>query len=293
LERRFGHVDRFGAAVGVIKGKVYVVSGATSSTVVNNNEIYNPAKNTWTTGASIPTARFVPASAVANNILYVIGGTSDGTTPLSVVEAYDPVTNAWSTKASLPTATDSMYAVSMKDIIYVVGGYNPDQGRLATLYSYNPATDSWTRESSMNVPKSNPATGVLGGIVAAGGTTNAPYASGDVTDNEIYNTSKNVWKTLADIPTARTAPCFGVTAGSFYVASGGTAGYDTPVDVLEAYSGKTKAWTSLASIPQAVVEPASAVVGGRLYCIGGGTSGYFVQGSTYGVPYGNVQIYQP
>jgi hypothetical protein len=129
--------------------------------------------------------------------------------------------------------------------------------------------------------------------MAAGGTTNAPYASGDVTDNEIYNTSKNVWKTLPDIPTARTAPCFGVISGSFYVASGGTAGYDTPVDVLEVYSGKTKDWTTLASVPQAVVEPASAVVDERLYCLGGGTSGYFVQGSTYGVPYGNVQIYQP
>jgi Kelch motif len=154
------------------------------------------------------------------------------------------------------------------------------------VYSYNPATDSWTLESSMNVPKSNPATGLLGGIIAAGGMTNS---NSDVTDNEIYRTSKNVWKTLADIPTARVAPCFGVIAGSFYVAGGGSAGYDTPVDVLEVYSVKTKAWTTLASIQQAVVEPASAVVGGRRYCIGGATSGYLFQG----VPYGNVQIYQP
>jgi hypothetical protein len=80
-----------------------------------------------------------------------------------------------------------------------------------------------------------------------------------------------------------------VFAGSFYVAGGGSAGYDTPVDVLEVYSGKTKAWTTLASIPQAVVEPASAVVDERLYCLGGATSGYFLQG----VPYGDVQIYQP
>lgn len=50
---------RFGAAFGVITGKVYVVSGATASAVVNTNEVYNPATNTWKTAAPIPTARYV------------------------------------------------------------------------------------------------------------------------------------------------------------------------------------------------------------------------------------------
>lgn len=67
---------RQGTATGVIKGKVYVISGATNSAVTGITEIYNVSKNTWTTGASIPTPRFVPASAVVNSILYVIGGDS-------------------------------------------------------------------------------------------------------------------------------------------------------------------------------------------------------------------------
>jgi hypothetical protein len=62
---------RVGAAVGVIKGSIYVVTGATTSAIVTNNEIYNVAKKTWTTGAAIPTARYVPASAVVENILYM------------------------------------------------------------------------------------------------------------------------------------------------------------------------------------------------------------------------------
>ena len=207
---------RFGAAFGVIKGNVYVVTGVTSSAVVANNEIYNPKTNKWTTGAPIPTARFVPASAVVKNILYVIGGSSDGSDALTVVEAYDSASNTWSTKTPMPQGINSVYAVAAKNIIYVVGGYIPGQNRVATLYSYNPATDSWKQEASMKVGKSNPATGYLGGVIAAGGLGDG----GDVTDNESYATASNKWKTLAPIPTARAGSCFGTIKGAFYVASG-------------------------------------------------------------------------
>jgi N-acetylneuraminic acid mutarotase len=276
----------FGAAIGVIKGNVYVVSGATSSAIVNNNEIYNPKTNQWTTGAPIPTARFVPASAVVNNILYVIGGSSNGSDALTVVEAYNPATNTWSTKAPMPQGTNSMYAVAGKNIIYVVGGYVPGQYRVATVYSYNPATDSWKQEASMKVGKSNPATGYLGGVIAAGGYGN----NGDVTDTESYSTASNKWKTLTAIPTARAGSCFGTIKGAFYVASGAGGGdNNTPVAVQEAYHAATKSWTTLASIPQAVIAPASAVVSNKLYCFGGSNSGVLFQG----VPVANLQIYRP
>jgi N-acetylneuraminic acid mutarotase len=281
---------RFGPAFGVISGKVYVVSGATSNAIVNNNEVYNPTTNTWATRAPIPTARFASAAAVVNGILYVIGGCDDGCAQgigaVSVVEAYNPATNTWSTKASLPTATDSMYAVAKKGIIYVVGGYVPGVGRVPTVFSYNPATDTWTQLASMKVGKSTPAIGVLGGIISAGGLGNG----GLVNDNERYGISSKTWKTLAPVPTARTGGCFGTISGKFYFASGGAGSdFNTPVDVLEAYTSLTKSWTTLAPIPQAMVGPASAVVKGRLYCMGGATSGNLFQG----VPYNNVQIYQP
>ena len=110
---------RQGVATGFIKGKVYVVSGATNSTVTAVNEIYTVSTNTWKTGAPIPTPRFVPASAVVNGILYVMDGNS-GSGVLNVVEAYDPVHNTWSAKAPMPTARDSCTAVVLKGLIYVV-----------------------------------------------------------------------------------------------------------------------------------------------------------------------------
>lgn len=280
---------RIGAAFGVIKGKVYVVSGATTSAIVTNNEIYNVSKNTWTTGAPIPTARYVPASAVVGNILYVIGGCNSqcavGGGALTTVEAYNPATNTWSEKSPIPVAIDSVYAVESKNIIYVVGGYVQGPGRVNTLYSYDPATDTWTQLASMNVGRSNPASGVLGGIIAAGGLGNG----GVTNDNEVYSTATNKWKTLAAMPTALTASCFGAISGKFYVASG--TDNSGPNAAVQAYTGgTTKSWTTgLASIPQAMVGPASAVVTGRLYCIGGANTGTLFASSVYG----DVQIYQP
>ena len=280
---------RVGAAFGVIKGQVYVVSGATSSAIVTTNEAYNIAKNTWTTGAPIPTARYAPAAAVVGNILYVIGGCNSqcavGGGALTTVEAYNPATNTWAEKSPIPVAIDSVYAVASKNIIYVVGGYVPGSGRVASLSSYNPATDSWKVETSMNVGKSTPATGILGGIIAAGGLGN-----GGVTgDNEVYGTSKNTWKTLAPMPTALTASCFGTISGKFYVASG--TDNSGPNSAVQAYTeGTTKSWaTGLASIPQPTVGPASAVAKGQLYCIGGANTGALFASKVYG----NVQIYQP
>jgi len=280
---------RVGAAFGVIKGKVYVVSGATTSAIVTNNEIYNVAKNTWTTGAPIPTARYVPASAVVENILYVIGGCNSacasGGGATTVVEAYDAATNTWSEKSPIPVAIDSVYAVESKNIIYVVGGYVQGSGRVATLYRYNPATDTWAQLASMNVGRSNPATGYLGGVIVAGGLGNG----GVTNDNEVYNTTTNKWKTLTAVPTALSASCFGAISGKFYVASG--SDNSGPNATVEAYTGgATKSWTTdLAAIPQATVAPASAVVKNQLYCIGGANTGALFASDVYA----NVQIYQP
>jgi N-acetylneuraminic acid mutarotase len=132
-----------------------------------------------------------------------------------------------------------------------------------TLYSYNPANNEWKQEASMKVARSNPATGSLGGVIVAGG-----LGSGGVTnDTELYNTTKKTWTTLAAMPTAVNAPCFGTITGKFYVASG--TDNSGPNAAVQAYTGgATKSWTGgLASIPQATVAPASAVAKKQLYCI--------------------------
>ena len=153
------------------------------------NEIYNPATNTWSTGAPMPTARWLGGTAVVNNIVYCIAGSSTNAA-FTNVEAYDPSTNTWSTKAPFPTFNNSVYAVTVNNIIYMVGGFNAAAGgRLKTLDSCNPATDTWTMLPSLAVGKSQSALGVFGQTIVAGG--GLLENSSATTDNEGYNVITN------------------------------------------------------------------------------------------------------
>jgi len=254
---------------------------------VNTNQIYNTATNKWTTGAPMPTARFVPASAVVNNILYVIGGCNascaTGGGVLPVVEAYNPATNKWSTKAPLPTATDSVTAVAASGFIYVIGGYVPGPGRVSTVYRYNPALDTWSTEAPLLVAKSDVNVGLLGStIVATGGLSNSGFTG----DSEGFSASKNLWTTLVADPTARSGSCTSAITGQLYVGGGSNG---SALGVLESFNATTKKWTTLAPMPQAVVVPGNATVGNLLYCFGGSSTGGIFTGTVYN----NVQIYRP
>jgi N-acetylneuraminic acid mutarotase len=100
---------RYGAATGVIGGKLYVASGCC---VYNSppyprfteNEAYDPIANTWTTKAPIPLAVYGAATGVINGKLYVAGGAADENngTNRADLQVYDPVADSWTTKPPLP-----------------------------------------------------------------------------------------------------------------------------------------------------------------------------------------------
>ena len=154
------HQARSGLGVVAVNGKIYAIGGVTSSgfqpsspgsavyagktpvEVTGSNEEYDPATDTWTYKAAMPTPRAVFAIAVYQNKIYCIGGkTSDDYT--GVNEVYDPATNTWEPKTPMPTARSWLTANVVNGKIYLMGGY-PNR----TLNEvYDPATDSWTTKT--------------------------------------------------------------------------------------------------------------------------------------------------
>src|ERR1700733_1818789 len=276
-------------AVGVISGKIYVVSGYTGGApAITNNQVYNPTTNTWSPAAPIPAATAQAATAVVKNVLYLFGGTSTGGLPVfDTVWAYSPKTNTWTAKATMPTARCSAVAVVVNNIVYVIGGYNG--GRLNTVEAYDPATNTWTEEAELILGKSEVSAGVFGTaktgytIVAADG-----FSGSDTGDTEAYDVATNTWTSLKSDPNPRNGSCFGEIAQKLYVSDGNATG-NNPIAVMEAFNLKKNVWTSLAAMANTVTDPGSAVYKGKLYCIGGGN---------WAVPPNNtvfdyVQIYQP
>ncbi len=96
-----------GATTGIAAPKrVYVMGGSSGfATALNQNLMYNPESDSWTTASSLPTARYNPQVAVVDDLLYVIGG-GENLMPLSVVERYTPFGYNKPADASAPLSSD-------------------------------------------------------------------------------------------------------------------------------------------------------------------------------------------
>jgi len=131
-----GKIYAIGGAPGIplpVKRETYAIAGGLEATV----EVYDPATNSWSTAAPMPTARKDLAAVTIKGKIYAIGGEAAGP-PLKVkgkiyttmgaavntVEVYDPATNTWTTAAHMPSARASFAAATVNDTLYAIGGAN-------------------------------------------------------------------------------------------------------------------------------------------------------------------------
>ena len=108
---------RAGHAAAVVKGKIYVIGGATTKEVLSSVEEYDPMTSTWTPKADMPTGRWSSAGCVVNGKIYVIGGTNavQNPPPLSTLEVYDPGTDeSINPEGKLPTTWGNVRTVMKK-----------------------------------------------------------------------------------------------------------------------------------------------------------------------------------
>lgn len=172
---------RYGAATGVINGRLYVAGGGMDCppcgalTVV---ESYDPVGNTWRTEPSLPAGVANTTGAVINNVLYVVGGynwsVSGGV--LNSLYVFDPAAGAsgiWTAKATMPTARHLPGVEAVNGILYAFGG-GTSTAVTAAVEAYDPVANLWTTKTSIPVAEYGMGTGVLNGrIYAAGGVDSA------------------------------------------------------------------------------------------------------------------------
>lgn len=137
-------------------------------------EAYDPATNTWTTKAPLPTPRRgLGAVTGPNGIVYAIGGSPRagfGDPFVTTVDAYDPATNTWSARAPMPTAR-AYHAVALgaDGLIYAMGGL----GTETTVDVYDPMMNTWRAGPPMPIGQYALAAAASGGrVFAFGGQVN-------------------------------------------------------------------------------------------------------------------------
>ena len=261
-----------GAVTG-LDGRIYVIGGETMSgyrVPQNANEIYDPATNTWSTGAPMPTARYALGVACGlDGRIYAAGGYSYGS--LSLMEIYNPTTNTWTTGPSMPTQRHGVALTTGLDgLIYAIGGDMVGGGaNTAVVQVYNPTTDIWSTRAPLPVVRNGHKAVTLpdGRIFVYGGLS---AGVGD-TSTFLYNPVADNWSSGPATPTVRNL--FGACIspdGTAYAFSGWNG---DPLNAkCQAYSDG--AWSEIPDIPTTRYGTAAAASSdGVIYVIGGSETG--------------------
>jgi Kelch motif len=264
------------AVVSGADGKIRAFGGLSTTGLETSFETYDPAANAWTLGASHATvARYGHAAAAdASGNVYVIGGTSDGKTPLGSVEVYAPATDTWTTAPDLPTPRLGLAATLGKDgKIYTMGGRGADGNPSDAVEVFDPAAKSWATAAALPTKRL-----CVVGVTAPDGTIYA-IAGRDALNTplgvvEILDPTTGKWSTGPSLATPRY--WFGATLGAdgrIYATGGiGASDFLDSAEVLTPNATGGAAWTALPAMPETRGwVSAAAVKDGRVLAIGGST----------------------
>ena len=152
----------------IVNDKIYLIGGKKYSSTTpffnetNINEVYDPVNDSWNTTTPISTPVQGYASAVANDKIYIMGGSLESlslenTLITAANQVYDPQTGNWSLAANLPSVDSYGAAAATNGFmaparIYCVGGYSAGEFS-SQVQAYNLENNSWSIGDSMPTPR--------------------------------------------------------------------------------------------------------------------------------------------
>jgi len=174
-------------------GKVHVICGnCQTHTSHPNDEIYDPAGNSWTTGLAHPAGAGVGVhnhDAVAIGDVIWCGGGSSGSGFYNNLTKLDLGGGTWTSVGAMPVS-DLLY-YSMEEYadsgwVYVIGG-SPDGtgGPLDSCWRYNALSGTWSRMANMPGARRNMQVARIDDTI---------YVIGGMSANDYTSTRGTVWK---------------------------------------------------------------------------------------------------
>ena len=256
------HYGMLHAAVG---GKIYVVGGYLSTTVVYE---YDPVLNTWASKATSIVSCWDNGATERSGTLVVVANNDT-----NEFRVYTPGTNSWSIITDSPaTSTSHVYGWMATDAsanVYQGGGDS------TAIHRWNGA--SWT--STVNTMPT-----AWRGQKALLGYNNKIYIVGGINGS---TATANLYEydpttapvALTALPSARYNGGWAHSTPWFYYC-GGVVGGVASNDVVR-YDITLNAWTAMEDMPYAVHLLAAVAVSNKLYVIGGFTAGSAAQSVVY------------
>lgn len=273
---------RSGFGLAEVNGSLYAIGGFNKGQgdFSAANEVYDPAADTWTEKAAMPTHRVSFAMVAYQDKIYVFGGqilVNGHRVVINVSEAYEPATDSWKTLTPMPHLGEDFAAYNViGDKIYVVGNYTE---------VYNPAVDSWETKATIPTLTAHSANAEVGGkiyVFSGNPWGNDPKNYQPINQTQIYDPQNDSWSTGAPIPVgvasaAAVATASGDTGKIIYVIGGLTLDQDPhgngyvyhAQNLVQVYFPYSDSWSTGASMPTARYALAAAVSLGQVYAMGG------------------------
>jgi N-acetylneuraminic acid mutarotase len=209
---------------------------------INRSWEYDPAKDSWTELAPMPTPRGAGTAVEFGGKIYVIGGArsnnpDDRGAPIPVgsadqlvvgtVEEYDPATNQWRSRTAMPTARNHFFAGATNGKIYAI------DGRIGTVFVtksdvidlvevYDPATDHWAYASRAPTTRGDVTGDSHNGLLyVAGGEFQDFERKMTFWAVEVFNPATGAWSTLPHMQVARHGFAAAFIGNNLHVMGGG------------------------------------------------------------------------
>jgi non-specific serine/threonine protein kinase len=146
--------------------------------------VYDPALDTWSRAAPIPTPREHLAGFVHDGEVWALGGRALSlSSNFAVVEIYDPAANAWRTGPALTMPHGGFAAAVLDGVAYAVGGEEPARA-LDTAEALDLPDGAWRTIAPVPTPRHGHAMAAAAGRVWVIGGADAPiFAAVDAVES--------------------------------------------------------------------------------------------------------------
>jgi hypothetical protein len=266
-----------------INGKLYVFGGFMDPDgPVKRSDVYDPAANTWTRLADLPT-RLTHAGVAAdasNGVVYFAGGyvgkegqvgyaQTFGTTH---VFRYDVATNTYSNLPALPAARAGGGLVRVGRNLHYFSGDNISRNNVRDHYVLNLDTGTaWTTAAPLPAGRSHMGyVEVHGHILAIGGQTGNDAALTTHASVFHYEPETDTWTPRASMPKAVSHISSSTfVMGGRVIVMGGETAHNRPVADVFAYDHNTDSWATLTSLPAARFSGVAESIDNKIIFTGG------------------------
>ena len=166
----------------IVNDKIYLIGGKKYSSTTpfynetNINEVYDPVNDSWSTKTPIPTPVQGYASAVANDKIYIMGGSLESLSlensrMTGANQVYNPQTDNWSLASTLLNTDSYGTAAATEGFmapprIYCIGGFSAGEFS-GQVQAYNLENNSWSLVDSMPTPRAYLGVAVVNDVLYA------------------------------------------------------------------------------------------------------------------------------